>query len=310
MKRIFVLAVSGLALVGCGGSDETSATGTFNLAFSDAPVDDLSRVCVAFDNITVKHSSEGEAGWGVTQFAATESSDSCIPDGLSIPEDAEGNPLFMVINLLEYQGESALQVLSDEEITAGNYTQMRLSVLEDGTYSDGTPYSHVVTDLGSVEGIRVPSGELKLDGFTVSENATQAYTLEFDLRKSMVLNANGYQLKPRGVRLVDNESVATISGTVEVGSQLCGGDLTHAYVYIYQETDIYGDLGSDNEPYTTAKIDVATRSFEVGYVPFDIYDIATLCNGNEDDPEVDDGLVIEPAYVSQQLTSSGLDLPL
>ncbi|MDX1302129.1 DUF4382 domain-containing protein [Photobacterium sp.] len=292
MKKTIIAGVVGLVLVGCdGGGSSESGTGKFSLAFSDATVDGLDQVCVAFDKISVHHTDGGESNWGTTSFAADQSSPECIPSGMIIPGSDTGNPEFMVINLMAYQGSNSLQVLSNEVMAAGKYTQLRLSVLEENNhaYSDGTPYSHVMETLTKDKlGFGVASGELKLDGFDVTADATQAYTLEFDLRKSMVENANGYQLKPRGVRLVNNEGVAYIDGTV--GSEACLGNLNDAFVYIYPgSTQVYGDLGSDSEPFTSASVEVDTLSgegqFAVGYVPLGSYDLALVCNGSEDDSE-------------------------
>lgn len=307
MKKLMIAATVSMLLAGCGSDSDDQSTGKLSLAMSDAPVDGLKQVCVAFDNITVHHTGGSEASWGTTSFAADQSSASCVPDGLSIPEDANGNPEFMVIDLLDYQGANALQVLSDEVLLAGQYTQMRLSVLEKGTYTDGTPYSHVVTESDAVEGIRVPSGELKLDGFTVEADSTQAYTIEFDLRKSMVLNANGYQLKPRGVRVVDNTAVAAIGGMVD--ASLCSGDLSDAFVYAYSLAigGQFGDLGSDNEPLASAAVDPVTGQYEIGYLPLDTYDLNLVCNGNEDDPEqAGDTLIIDTTLLDQILGTDGL----
>jgi len=315
MQKLVVASLVSLALVGCGSDSSGSNTGTFNLAFSDAPVDGLKKVCVAFDQISVHHTNGSESSWGTTSFAADQSSEECIPDGYSIPEH-NGYPDFMVINLMAYQGNDYLQVLSDEQLEAGKYTQMRLSVLEDGYYTDATPYSHVVTDTDAVEGIRVPSGELKLDGFDVSADATQRYTLEFDLRKSMVQNNQGYQLKPRGVRLVNNESVATISGTVAQSQEnpVCGGGaLDNAFVYVYNAPTggNHGDLGSEFEPFTSVAVDYNSEtgigSFEVGYLPLGDYDIALVCNGNEDLPEnAGNQVVIHSSFDNETLTAAGL----
>lgn len=310
MRKLVVASLVSLALVGCGSgsSGSSSNSGQFNLAFSDAPVDGLKKVCVAFDKITVHHTDGNESSWGTTSFAADQGSAECVPDGHVIPVDNNGNPEFMVINLMAYQGEQFLQVLSNEQMEAGQYTQMRLSVLEKGNYTDGTPYSHVVTDTNATEGIRVPSGELKLDGFDVVADATQAYTLEFDLRKSMVENANGYQLKPRGVRLVNNQDVATISGEVEQGGGACGNIIDDAFVYVYSAPtgDVHGDLGSSSEPYTSAGIDLISGKFEIGYIPLGSYDIVLVCNGGEDDPEkAGDQLTIDSSFVGEVLTASG-----
>ncbi|KDM91733.1 DUF4382 domain-containing protein [Photobacterium galatheae] len=307
MKKLFIAGMASLVLAGCGSDSNDQTTGQVSLGMSDAPVDGLKNVCVAFNKITVHHSGGSETSWGTTSFAADQSSASCIPNGLSIPLDLNGNPEFMVINLLDYQGSNALQVLSDEVLLAGKYTQMRLSVLEKGSYTDGTPYSHVVTDTDAVEGIRVPSGELKLDGFTVEADATQAYTIEFDLRKSMVLNANGYQLKPRGVRVVENTSVATISGKVDAAN--CSSDLSNAFVYLYPLSNggQFGDLGSENEPLTSAAVDQTTGQYAIGYLPLDTYDLNLVCNGNEDDPEqAGDTLIVDQTILDQILGTDGL----
>ena len=310
MRKLVVAGLVSLALVGCNSGSSGGSTGKLNLAFSDAPVDGLTKVCVAFDKITVHHTNNSESSWGTTSFAADQSSVECTPnhDLNDIPGYEEGNPEFMVINLMAYQGEQSLQVLSDELMEAGKYTQMRLSVLEKGDYSDGTPYSHVVTDTDDIQEIRVPSGELKLDGFDIQADATQAYTLEFDLRKSMVLNNNGYQLKPRGVRLVNNEDVATISGYVGEESTACDSVLDDAFVYVYSAPTggDYGDLGSDSEPYTSAAVQ-DNRTFEVGYLPLGDYDVALVCNGSEDDPEIaGDTLFIDSVFADETLGAAGL----
>lgn len=323
MQKLLVAGLMSLTVVGCnsgvsdsgdiasiGNSASTGKTAQFSLAFSDAPVDDLTQVCVAFDEITVLHENGSEFNWGTSSFAADQSSVECTPnnDLNDIPGYEDGNPEFMVINLMAYQGEQSLQILSDEQMEAGEYTQMRLSVLENGSYSDGTPYSNVVTNTNDTQGMRVPSGELKLDGFVVGAETSETYTLEFDLRKSMVLNNNGYQLKPRGVRLVSNEEVATISGGIQEGSEVCSGVLDNAFVYIYKApTDgNHGDLGSESEPYASVAVDKDTHSFAVGYLPFGSYDIALVCNGNEDQSEIaGDQLDIDSVLADETLTAAG-----
>lgn len=324
-QKLVAAGIVILILAGCntGSSDSNtsssassagssaSKTGMFNLAFSDAPVDGMTKVCVAFDKITVHHTDGSESSWGTSSFAAGQSSPECLPEQKmnSIPGYAENKPEFMVINLMGYQGKKSLQVLSDEPMEAGEYTQMRLSVLENDYYTDGMPYSHVEMTTGSTYGIRVPSGELKLDGFEIKAGATQGYTLEFDLRKSMVYNNNGYQLKPRGVRLVHNSSVATISGEVQQDSPACGGELDKAFVYVYTAPSegYYGDLGSEYEPYTSTAVDNDSRAFEIGYLPLGEYDIALVCKGDEDRNEVSsDQLDIYSVYSNKVLTASGL----
>ncbi|WP_064609089.1 DUF4382 domain-containing protein [Photobacterium sp. J15] len=302
MKQVILAGMVGLALVGCnsGSSDSNTSAAKFNLAFSDAPVDSLKKVCVAFDQISVKQTDEDESSWGTASFAADQSSAECIPDTYSIPVDADGNPLFMVINLMAFQGEKSLQVLSDEALEAGTYTQIRLNAVASGDYGDpvNTPYSHVVTDSDQVMELGYTNANGKIiipDSFEISASTAPKYTLEFDLRKGIVENkAHGYRLKTTAIRMVNNESVATISGSV--GASSCSNDISDAHVYVYTTPNDgnYGDIQEDspNAPYATTAVDASTGSFEVGYVPLGTYDIALVCNGSVDHPEEDNSAVL------------------
>ncbi|WP_299012859.1 DUF4382 domain-containing protein [uncultured Photobacterium sp.] len=295
MRRLVVAGMVSLALVGCNSGSSDSNTAKFNLAFSDAPVDSLKKVCVAFDQIAVKKANEDESSWGTASFAADQSSAECIPDSYSIPVDADGNPLFMVINLMAYQGDKSLQVLSDEALEAGAYTQMRLNAMASGDYGDSanTPFSHVVTDTDQVMELGYTNANGKIiipNSFNISASSAPKYTLEFDLRKGIVENqAHGYRLKTTAIRMVNNESVATISGSV--GSSACSSDISDAHVYVYTApTDgNYGDIqeGGENTPYATTAVDSSTGAFEIGYVSVGTYDIALVCNGSVDHPEED-----------------------
>ncbi len=75
-------------------------------------------------------------------------------------------------------------------------------------------------DDGSQHELRVPSGGesgLKRNkGFTVTADAHSAYTIDFDLRKSVVKpnDQPGYFLKPV-LRLVGNVQAGAIRGTMD-----------------------------------------------------------------------------------------------
>ena len=156
VKRSFStsLVMAALAtLSACGGSDDkiedqpTPTMSTFSLSVSDAPVDDASEVVVYFDEV---------------ELIGNES-----PITFSV-EDENGDP--RSIDLLSLPGEQFEVIVEDTEIPVGDYDQLRLSVTED---------SYIVTNEGTYP-IRVPSGELKLDGFTAQPNFDAAYTVEFD----------------------------------------------------------------------------------------------------------------------------------
>jgi hypothetical protein len=87
-------------------------------------------------------------------------------------------------------------------------------------------------------------------------------------------------------RTMQITAYATLNGTVH--DMACEGNINDAAVYLYGiETPEYGDLGSDNAPYTFTAIDVDTSTnegkFEVSYLPVDTYNLVLVCNAHEDD---------------------------
>ena len=262
------LPLIGLAalLTACGGgsgdSSNTSQSAQLSLAFSDAPVDSVNKVCIAVSKISIHPVTGTEQGWTTASFLTSTQDDGCTPPGETIPRDSAGNPLFTYINLLTYQGSASRPMLASQSVVPGDYSQMRLRVLDGreiaNQFLDGTPYSYVRQDSGVLKPLEVPSSELKLDAFTISASGLSAFTTEFDLRQAMVLPGHQqyYKLKPRGVRLVNNTQVATAKGSVAAG--LCGGQLTdRAFVYFYQPRgdDNYPDMtGSDNGFYASAPV--------------------------------------------------------
>ena len=285
-KRSFTtsLIMTALAtLSACGGSDDnvesepTPTTSTFSLSVSDAPVDNASEVVVYFDEV---------------ELIGNES-----PITFSV-EDENGDS--RSIDLLTLPGEQFEIIVEDTEIPVGDYSQLRLSVTEE---------SYIVTNEGTYP-IRVPSGELKLDGFTAQPNFDAAYTVEFDLRKSLVdpVGQEVIMLKPRGVRLVLNDEVGTLSGTVDsalvmdekcaVKSDMFVGNA----VYVYQgEQNLLETLGDDADaevddtelrPFTVVPVtyDEAdeTFSFTAGFIPQGEYSLSFSCTASIDEPETDE----------------------
>lgn len=302
MKHLPLLGLTVL-LTACGGGDgdnnaQPPSDAKMSLAFSDAPVDHVSKVCIAVSNIMINPVSGTEQAWTTASFLTTTQDDGCTPAGMTIPVDSAGHPQFVYIDLLAYPGSSSRPLLASQSVIPGEYSQMRLHVL-DGTksenqFADGTPYSYVLQDDGVIKPLEVPSNELKLDAFTIAANGTSAFTTEFDLRHSMVLpgHEEHYKLKPRGVRLVNNTEVATVKGTVASG--LCGGVLTDkAFVYFYDGLrldDNYPDMSDlDNGFYASAPVLPQTGGgygYELGFVNLGHYDVVLVCNGDADDPEL------------------------
>jgi len=298
-KTLLSLVIPVALLSACGGSDDDEvSTSTFSLAVSDAPVDDLSAVVVCFNEIQLKSSGD-DVVFTVGDGEAIEANDLCLDN------DEQVIPNTVGIDLMEYTGSDSINLVAGTVIDAGDYSQLRL-VMSDGSYG-------IDSDTEEKISVSVPSNELKLDGFSATVGGVVNFTLEFDLRKSMTnpVGQDGYTLKPRGVRLVDNSEVGHITGTVaetlltdnqEVhGCIFSPEDLTTsvASVYLYTGADLdmatLADNGGDEENQPLASTTVAfdgvqTYNFEIGFVNAGDYTIAVSCDIS-DDPESEDELV-------------------
>ncbi len=174
------------------------------------------------------------------------------------------------------------------------------------------------------EELFIPSGSqtgLKLNSpIVVAANADASYTIDFDVRKSVVLrgkpdNNNGYLLKPV-LRLIDDTQAGSISGMVyetegepappaEVAAtdfnslENCTDEdpMTGNMVYVYEgtvEASDLGDLGSAAPPITTAYVEVdddSMYSYTTALLTEGTYTIAFTCRAGEDtaDPDQDLG---------------------
>ncbi len=190
MTYVSVLALTG-ALTACGGGNsDPSSTGTVSFGITDAPSLDFSNVTVAFTEIRLK------------------------------PEDGDWIefPLagFEQRNLLDLQGGVTEPLITDEEVPAGNYTELRLIIDTENSFvkRESTGDNEYT--------LAVPSGEqsgLKLKGdFVVAADTITNFTIDFDVRKSIVDPQGNaladFMLKP-SLRLVNNLNVGIIRGQVD-----------------------------------------------------------------------------------------------
>ncbi|MFM5464968.1 DUF4382 domain-containing protein [Aeromonas simiae] len=322
MKRLFLFGLTA-ALTACGGGgDDSASDAKMSLAFSDAPVDAAKRVCIAVSQVSIHPISGTETAWSSKSFLDASQDDGCTPPGESIPLNADGNPRFVYIDLLKYQGSASRNLLAGQTVSAGEYSQMRLTVLDGravtNQFDDGTPYSYVQQDDDTIKPLEVPSSQLKLDAFTITAGGTSNFTTEFDLRQALVLPGHEayYKLKPRGVRLVNNTQVATLKGSVE--GSLCAGALAdQAAVYLYapRSDDAYPDMAdADNGFYASAPVvsdGAGGYRYELGFVELGNYDVALVCNATEDDPAVaGDPLDLERTLRAQTVTAPPTTLNL
>lgn len=295
-KHLLTCTLSALLITACGGSssdDSNVKQPIFSLAVSDAPVDALSEVVVCFNQIELKGSGINTVFTVGEEDGMIEANELCLDNNDNVIPDTVG------IDLLKYTGSDSIALVDNINIEAGDYSQLRL-VMSDGSYGIDAQTSDKIS-------VSVPSNELKLDGFTATIGGTVDFTLEFDLNKGMTnpVGQAGYFLKPRGVRLVNNNEAGHINGTVSetllLENQcfpLSDSAQSPAKVYIYEGADLAiaslednGGDGAGNLPYASAAVtfdsEQTSYNFEIGFISIGDYTVAISCD-TEDDPEVDE----------------------
>lgn len=266
LNSLLVMTLFGLAA--CNSSD----SGTMTLGVTDAPVDNANRVVVEFSGVALKPNGGNEIVFGFDE-----------------PRQ---------IDLLALQGGETELLLDEVTLDAGNYNWIRLTVNAGMNASD----SFIELEDGSVYALFIPSGNetgLKLvQGFTVPANGSADFTIDFDLRKSVVDPQSAgtpYILKP-ALRLVDNTEVGTIAGTVPSATATASG-CTPA-VYVYEGSDVTpDDIGSSNEPVASGTVEMSDETGEFEYrVAFLVagdYTAALTCDADADAADADDDITFE-----------------
>ncbi|MEA1079687.1 DUF4382 domain-containing protein [Marinobacter qingdaonensis] len=276
-RSIKFLGVSALAagIAACGGGGSSSGeTGTVSFGVTDAPATDFSNVTVAFTELRLK---PADGDW------------------ISFP--LEG---FASQNLLELQGGISAPLITDEEVPAGTYTELRLIVDTDNSFVK------LESSGDSTYTLAVPSGEqsgLKLKGeFVVAADTSTDFTVDFDVHKSIVDPQGGsladYLLKP-SMRLVNNLEVGSITGLVDYAtinsSNACDYE---GSAYIFAGADVEpSDLNVNNEngnPLLVIPVSLDNESslykYTAGFLPAgEQYTVSYSCqqddNGQDDNIE-------------------------
>ncbi|MEJ2140789.1 MAG: DUF4382 domain-containing protein [Gammaproteobacteria bacterium] len=261
-----LVLLASFLLTACGGGS-TGATGKLNLNITDAPIDKAAEVVVAFSGLSIKPA-----------------------DGPAFDinfEDSNGNPEIKYIDLLSLQGANSLNILDDYTLPAGHYNWIRLHVIS----SKNTTDSYIVIEQGGMMyPLYVPSGDetgLKLNrGFTILADRTATFTIDFDLRKSVVEPANpstAYKLKPT-LRIVENQNAGNIVGTIgniTLNDASCTG--TDYAVYAFSGAGVMPDDmdGIDPDPVSSSLL-TDTFSYGIGFLEQGDYTLAFTCQAADD----------------------------
>jgi hypothetical protein len=271
-----IIALAFLAACGGGGSDSPGPDtppepGRLTLRITDSPVTAAQRVVVQFTGVEIK---KVNGDTEVFDFAPRQ------------------------IDLLALDGGGSEILLTDEELPSGEYEWIRLKVNAGRDASD----SFIELDDGALHPLFIPSGNqtgLKLiRGFTIGAGSTHNFTIDFDLRRS-VIHPPGlgepYLLKPV-LRLVDNLQVGTLDGTV-AATLIVDGCVPAVYLFTGAGI-VPDDLASATPPLasTAVNLDETTGEFRfrLGFVPTGTYTVAFTCAADDDDAETDDAITFAP----------------
>lgn len=273
--RAACLAAAGAVLLSaCGGGSDDGGpnTGTLNINVTDAPVDGARHVYVTFAAIEVKP----EGGPPVTY---------------DIDPDRR-------IDLYALRNGGSAPLLQGQAVPAGRYEWMRLQVVAQQNNN-----ASVIELLdGRVFPLFIPSGEERglqlIRGFTVAQGGTTDFTIDFDLRRSIIAPpglAPNYLLKPV-LRVVDNLRVGRIEGTVAASLVTAG---CTPFVYVFQGAgvtpdDMDSDPAPDVDPLVSAPVTqnatTGAWGYRVSFLETGSYTLAFTCSGSADHPETNETL--------------------
>ncbi len=307
MQKYLVIMLFAWALTACGGggggssNNTTASTGNATVSFgvADAPVDTAAAVVITVDQVRLRRDGASDV----------------VIDRFTIPSLGIADADTFQIDLLDYRNGARALIVNGLVIPAGSYSQLVLHVLD-----EDVNLSYVEMNDGERTPIKLPSGDLKLGGFSVIEGGVYTFTLDFDLRKAMTYNPgpDRYILKPRGVRIVSDALAATLGGTVDnvlfnVNSiSACASKIDPTVgnvLYLYQGhnldpsklADVYdpdvatGVPAGAVNPYEAADVyqdDDGNWHYQFGFLPNGDYTLAFSCNAAGDFAESYDGAVI------------------
>lgn len=277
-SQLLLAVAVALLLVSCGGTSG-SGKGELSLSLTDAPVRNADAVVIYFESALVNSSEDGRVEVDVID------PDTMLP-GRSV-------------DLLQLTGDRTIELLT-ETFSAGQINWIRLMV-------DFDPERTYIEISGTRYPLRCTSCErngLKVNTtFEIMEDMTNAYTLDFDLQKSITDPQSGidYILRPT-IRVVKTELTGDIRGTVDatVIADLGGEEGCSVYVYDdhdAQTDDIYYPDGmpvpdTHNNPVMAATVELnplnENYEYHAAFLPAGNYTIALTCDAENDDAMTDD----------------------
>jgi hypothetical protein len=264
---LWIMALLG----GCGGGDASDqGTGVLSVQVTDAKVDEALAVVLHYTEVTI----HGESGNTV----------------VDVTDPLTGDP-GRSINLLDYTNGTSV-VLFEQELLAGNYSWMRLTV----DFDPAKSYIELADGRHPLRCTSCQNNGMKLNrSFTIGADQTTAFTLDYDLRSSITYASGEHHIRPT-IRVVATEASGAIAGSVN--PTLMTGTVCAVYVFSgadAQVDDIYIPMSgpvpeTQNNPVTTAVVDPDTLTYTAAFLTAGTYTVSLTCDAADDDPAQDDVL--------------------
>jgi Domain of unknown function (DUF4382) len=254
MTKLLHYTIAFLLLLSTSCIDNEALRGRLTLTLTDAPVDNssISKVNIAIRKVDL------------------------LPAGSERWQTIKSFEEPRVVNLLEFtQGE--LYDLTEQYLTANDYEKIRLE-LNIATVSNGLivfPQSTIQFTDGTSETLFVdgPDNYVVADvNFFIAAGQITFLTLDFDMRKSIVLTAEGYKLRP-SMRAANTISSGAIEGYFK---DFANFSRVTAFAYKtgdFNNTETTGDIPFLNAVTSTMVRSSVSGQFKLSFLPAGTYDI-------------------------------------
>lgn len=274
---------------GCGFNCDNAANGPSptSVGLSGSANNDLKSVVLTVDAITFRRTN----------------ADDVVIDQFTIDEiNADGDDTFQ-IDLLDYRGLSQLTVIKDTDFDRGNYNSIVLTLVDNDVNS-----SYVQEADDERKELNITGTTLTIDGMRINSRQ-QTITIKFSLAQALqyISSSDTYQLTTKGIRVLDNDDGAAITGRVDsdlldqVADCRSNDQDTSNRVYLYsgrnltvsQLADVYTSNSSTSipanaiHPFDVALVRQNPSSTDweyfLGFLPSGDYTLAFTCNAETDD---------------------------
>ena len=203
------------------------------------------------------------------------------------------------------------ELLGDLELESGTTSEISLMFDNETDASGDAPANYVLTTTGEKKALATTSEEISItDEIEIQENDDNKIVLDFDLRKSIVTNAEGeYEFVSdselaNSIRAVNTLEAGTITGTVsDFGSTESETILVFAYEDgAYSEAETSGNAEGVMFANATGSttVDQSTGEFEIHFVEEGDYELHFVSLQDEDaDGELEFAGEIEATSTSE-----------